>query len=813
MASEIIATLIEHYPDKALSWGFLILLVLSVGLSLLAGYLLEQTLKNRIPATDTPTTLSARGSYIPIILGTRRVGSIFAWAGGRRRTSGPRPVYLENGWHILCVGPASALTKIWVGGIPILDTRITPQTHPSGSNINLGRNGDFDIFWGDEFQPINIFLGDPDRIGIQSRWPLVTYVVWREKNLKFAPQWPVIDYEIEVRPQQTTIPLATSPPWLETVPGGIPALSGANPAHCLEQLIFAQAPYGCGRNRNDFNMQSLYDIAATVDGGAEFLPANILIQSGEDLRSAIGNILQDLGIFIAFNTVTGLFDFKLIRVPLGTVPQITQDLLLPPAPETVTNHFDPPTNKVILAFSDKERAFRDSTISINDDGQATLTNSTKGRSVRSVIATDFQTAGKIALRREQDDQFEPASWKIHTGRAARKFSPGDPLHLVGVPNRLRIINVITDPLTSETILECLLDTYGVIANTADVTGGGGTQIPPLPIAPDIASVFIEIPPYASKELEIGVLRTKGTTGVGETAIWLSADGAAYTAVGTTFQSHLCADIAEPFPAGVGGSLIGGHTVVEDGPLCDLIAGDLTSIPDLTGDPVSWRLGKLLAIIFTGVNEEICFIRNIQVLSSAQFRLRGILRARYGGDKFSHGAGSRVFILPADNLIRVTNSLIKLNRQLYLKTQPLGPTLDVDLSEVTPYNKLITGKVDRALTPKNLVTSNLTNTFLTGEAITFKWDYYSTAQPDTGAGAMAAGNGTQASPVQGSFTLQLLTTGLVLKHQVIQVGNSYTISNAALVTAFTSEPSSFIVKLTHTKNGLISGVKQITVIRL
>lgn len=190
------------------------LLVLSVGLSLLAGYLLSKKNKSLVQ-DDRPTTLATRGSYLPVVKGRRRIGVVFGYAGNRviRKEkpanggkgglfSGPKvDVFHEDGWHLLCVGPVWALHEIEENGEPIFVGPITAVSHPSGSLIDLGNVGQFRIFWGEIDQPVNNYLGDASRVGIASRWPQCCYIEWRSKRMGQQPNWPTMTYTIETRPQ------------------------------------------------------------------------------------------------------------------------------------------------------------------------------------------------------------------------------------------------------------------------------------------------------------------------------------------------------------------------------------------------------------------------------------------------------------------------------------------------------------------------------------------------------------------------------------------------------------------------------------
>ncbi len=193
----------------------LITLAIGVGLAALSGYLLQKRQKNLTKA-DKPTTLASRGSFVQVVLGPRRVGPIFGWAGNRRSakekvgggkggvfSSPKQTVYYEAGWHKLCVGPAFCLRRIYQHGKVIFEGPITSDTHPSGSTFDLGKEGKFRIFWGERTQPINTFLGSPNNgppLGISSRWPGLCYIEWNDKRLGAQPTWPLLDYVVEARP-------------------------------------------------------------------------------------------------------------------------------------------------------------------------------------------------------------------------------------------------------------------------------------------------------------------------------------------------------------------------------------------------------------------------------------------------------------------------------------------------------------------------------------------------------------------------------------------------------------------------------------
>lgn len=201
----------------------LVPLALGIGLAFAAGYLQrKQAGKNQdVFQDDSPVNLATRGTFIPLVMGRARVGAVVAWIGNRivsqevaQRVGGKgskkkkvyQTIYYEEGWHQLCVGPVQTLHRVLANGLEIFTGPVTSSSHPSGSRIETSVGG-FDIYWGEPDQPINTYLGDlgqnPASMGVQSRWPLICYVVWRNIRLGTSAAWPNLTYEVETRVQTT----------------------------------------------------------------------------------------------------------------------------------------------------------------------------------------------------------------------------------------------------------------------------------------------------------------------------------------------------------------------------------------------------------------------------------------------------------------------------------------------------------------------------------------------------------------------------------------------------------------------------------
>jgi hypothetical protein len=171
---------------------------------------------NRGSVTDyIPTTIASQGAFAPLLIGRRRIGSVFAWAGNRtffqgrasgtakgRRGRPPRgpKTYSESGWHVLAVGPAWQLHKIYVEGKVVWEGPIDRDTSPSGTTVTMASGEEFRVYWGETDQPVDADLAD--FLGVESNWPYLCYIFWVKKGLGSADttHWPNMEYDLETQP-------------------------------------------------------------------------------------------------------------------------------------------------------------------------------------------------------------------------------------------------------------------------------------------------------------------------------------------------------------------------------------------------------------------------------------------------------------------------------------------------------------------------------------------------------------------------------------------------------------------------------------
>ena len=129
--------------------GIIASLIIAVGMALLAR-LLYKPRDTKVLHDSKPNTATQRGAFIPLVIGTRRVGAIIGYVGRRYTTKEEIPgggkglggdapeqtIYWESAVHYLCVGPGNFLRGIWVDGKLIPGSKnIDSLTHPSGTAI------------------------------------------------------------------------------------------------------------------------------------------------------------------------------------------------------------------------------------------------------------------------------------------------------------------------------------------------------------------------------------------------------------------------------------------------------------------------------------------------------------------------------------------------------------------------------------------------------------------------------------------------------------------------------------------------------
>lgn len=897
-----------------LGWAQIGLMALSVGVSLIAQKLLAK--KNDKPISDDkPTTLTTRGSYCNWLLGVRQVGPVVAWAGDRSKRKEKIPggkgfatpkqdVWYEGGWHVLAVGPCDSLISIDQSGETIFQGPITRLSHPSGTTVDLGSEGAFTIYWGEQTQPINAFLGDPSRVSIGSRWPRLCYVVWNKKRLGPSPIWPVLNYTISKRPSGAF--LTGSQPWYEptatldgptlavvgrnasanpdtgylevvgdyteeidpglpvfltgtgltngdrdvrrttgvefqtgvnangdpvfetrtriffeggtlgaTISGTVQLYSfanddGANVAHVVADALFDEWPGGLGLDPDGLEP---WDLASLEAWGAEYealgLRASVISVNGEKLDSVLGNILQDHGVLLCVDTGNqGKLTFRRIREPSGTLPNIPADLHSGGPPERETIRGKKNVDKIVFKFTDRDKAFGDSTIMVRDDGSVGYDEYANARDVPITSTVNFATAAVLAEQRSQEELGGAAQFTIPVSRGGRELLPGDAITDDDFEDVLRVTEVGTDPLTEETSLRVMPDVYGV-RRTDFVNSPGGNASTPLDPEQDLFRP-IEIPEHllTSEQVLLSVLRERAHAQVFDASEHASADGVTYTLLGSepgaAFGGFLDAGMEE-----------GAAYFQAQGPTFEGFGPDAGGTLDLTGDDLSWSRGRQLAVIADDDGVEVCFVRKVTALGGGQYRLDGLLRARYDTRRRDWAADAEVYVFADDEFVQFDDLLLEPGAQLWVKSQPAASGGTVPLAAVAPKVVTLYGKGVVPIAPEALhVTAPAKGSpsYVAGANVSLRWGWSTSSSTNTGAGYQAAGAPIGAPTIKGSFLVELRTSGgtLVSSQTTPTPTVTYT---AAELAASPISGGNFRVRVYHLNNGRQSAFTELLVTKV
>lgn len=799
---------------------------LSVGVSYLMNRYLAEEQETDTPFDDKPTPLAKHGMHLPLILGRRRVAPIFAWAGDRSTTvasqstgkgdvfSGPTisvVTYHERAWHLLCIGPADAITAIVANGDTVSKTRYTPGSYPSGTQVSLGSFGDFRLSWGEDTQPIDPLVSA--RV-VASRFPRITSLSWGTpggslgKTLGQSANWPSMEFDVEVRVNDS--PLKASSAWLAESAGGLDDV-GVNPAHALWQLLTKPYPYGSGIDESKIDFGALEALGELCED--EHIAANILLSGGVPIRNAVSWILADIS--ATFPQIGEILSFIPIR-PDPTRPTLSRDLILPPRPGITLKHGRRKADKLIFVFKDQRNSYDEQDIAVDDDGAADQYGVPKARKISLDTITHPSVAASVVDRRQQEELVPLSAVSFGSTRGARVLLPGQAFDMEDL-GTLRLMSKKIDDLSNRVELEAAFDFY---------TPGASAYTPPTPsinlpeydAEPDDPWTFFELPfAIAPAQLAIGVLRIRANEVIQNARVWLSATGTTYQNSDNQDRAAAGGELDEAWPASA-------NAVTEQGPEFTAANEDIVLVQNLTGDEENWLRGRQILVLHdeTADVHEICYLRNVTALGGDTYRLDGIIRARYDTFRHDFPAGTKVYIFEWGDIVRIVDPLIVLETDLYAKNQPYTIRREVDISGETPVVRTITGRSFKPLPTDNFRGnddgSHPVNEYSTGGDILFEWTY----RVKDGAGDAASEQlaGTAISPTNptrdGFFRLEIIDPSgptVVRTFDIESDTGQQNYTNAQLVSDFSGEPATFDARLTNIEGAYLSEAREITVTKV
>lgn len=684
---------------------------------------------------DQPTTLATRGDYINFIIGTRRVGYNFGWAGervsdtvggggGKGIGGGEVPgqkIWKENGWHQICKGPATKLWAIFSNNKAIWTGPISSDTTPSGTSFTIPDEGTFTIYWGGYLQPVNTFLGAPTRVGINSRWPDLCYVVWTDKVLGPTPMWPQMEYVVTVGCPGNKLRLSNY-----ELNDGISV--GVNAAHAMLQLLNADYPHGLGIPEEFIDDTTLE--AFGIQNQAEHIPVNMLLQGGAEASRPIQSILQDMGWVMP--QCQGRLTFLPIRQPITAVPVFGDDVITSDIERTI-DRGDSPVNRIVFTFKNVSNgtaffSYRDQDIVIDDDAEMTEIGLVSSQKVSLETVTFLTDAMKIARRRMQENSVKAVITVTGT-RAARQLCAGQLFNRVGFGN-LRVISVKRSDDSAECIIECTPDSYAV-PDIADVYDAPVLSNQLLDVAADKEFRWVQLPSgIVGTSTAVAVFRVRDHQQIDGAQIYASGNGTNFYHVGDQDSAAAGGLLDDPITTSTTTTIVAGPIFVADNL-------DAANILDLSGDSHAWTTGKQVALI----DDEVFYVESVTVQSETaradstayilgdfiipatptglryecttagtsaaaepfmplaagdtvtdgtvvwtarhlRYQLNNMMRAQFGSTAATHAIGARVFVVEASKLQIIKDTIIVPSMTLDIKAVPTSSNGVVDIATVT-----------------------------------------------------------------------------------------------------------------------------------
>jgi len=712
--------------------GTFFLFALGVGLSIVAGLLLRPKGGGGNLGEDTPTTLATRGSYVPLLIGKRKIGHVFGWAGFRRsiqRSSGGKKkggggsqtVWFESGWHLLCAGAATGLYEIRANNKVIWSGTMTSDTTPSGTTTTIANVGSFTIFWGElDQQPYDLLV---QGTGIRSGWPGLCYIYWRDYELGGSPTWPTLEYTVKALCLSQTLEDSNR----EITDG---TSEGFNPAHLAFVLLRGGFPYGAGLALDDIDETTIESFGELME--SEHLPMHLLGESGVAVSELMQSLLADAGAFLVQHDNRLLVEA--MRAPTENTPFLIDDVITPPDAGRQVWRGHKTTNRLIFSFLNEIENYRSFDIQSQDAADLEARNASVPEEIEMGFITHPVVAKQVANRREQENLSQTIAVRFTVLRGAALLRAGKIFrHSFG---QMRVLSAKPVHDSPRVEIEAIVDVYSV-PSIEDV------QDTPLAtvlfdVENDLAFSFFQLPPEDTTSVAIVVFRIPAHSEIRSGSIYGSIDA------GTNFRF-----IGQQV-AGAGGgqikSAIGASTddIIVTGPIFEDANGLLDFVAsDLTGDDAGWQAGTQVALI----NEEVFYVKSVSVQSETswvastaksltdfviplvsngfryecttagttdtvepiwprkvgdtvtdgtavwtcagrRYQLNDMIRARKGTTAAAHAINDWVYLIAQDSLQPITDPLVAAGNTLCIKSVPETNNEIADISTITQVCKLL-----------------------------------------------------------------------------------------------------------------------------
>lgn len=145
-----------------------------------------------------------------------------------------------------------------------------------------------------------------------------------------------------------------------------------------------------------------------------------------------------------------------------------------------------------------------------------------------------------------------------------------------------------------------------------------------------------------------VLRVRAKPWIASAAVHVSVDGFSYLQVEDSLPHVVGIHLIEP---------------LADGSMVSIVGPDANLLRVLSdGD---WRIGRQPLLI----DDEWCFVRELEAAGEDLYRIHGLLRGRLGSRACEHSGGTTGFIADVRHLIPIRDASVRPGHALWVKTQP------------------------------------------------------------------------------------------------------------------------------------------------
>jgi len=514
---------------------------------------------------------------------------------------------------------------------------------------------------------------------------------------------------------------------------------GANPAHVIYQSMFSRHPHGMGRDPSRYDMASLENVG--VQAEAEGLRVTLHANNFKTAASALADVMQDVGIFLSLDPVTGLQTFDLIR-ETDDVAVLTDAVLVGKPEEVERIHVETkPASRKMFEFKDRNRDYSPVPIVFDNDGAASEDQVYGTQKITMPTVRDYTTGLTVAQRRDQESYSAATRIRVEANREARMLRPGRLFTIPSISTALLLLETNRkDSLSGEVELTAVKNFYGISASGTTIEDGGGILPDPPDSDEDLANSPFEIPHplNATGAVRFGEARIRTDSSVGHAVINLSDDDTTFTEVGIELGLHTGGELATAIDSD-------GPGIVDEFATIDALGPDITGALDLSasGNKTAWQRGRQVAVVSDGTNTEIMYVRYLEALGGDQYKLREVIRARLGTQAHAFAVGTPVILFDEDDLTQFSDLLLQPETTIYTKSLPVGNAA-LGLDDITSTDVDLYGYGVRPMPILSLRAGDedgaQSKSYYFPNDVTIRWGYHpAPGIVNDGAGYVPAGN--------------------------------------------------------------------------